>query len=190
MIYAFLRALQNLKNASAVEVRSSSSQPASHGFLDCLVSPVVVTSQVIFQGPEQVVIATNRRSNCYDTSLRTVLCSSVSKLENPTGTNFPISQNLHLLGRVVPHSKLRCNFSDCYPSVLSDEPIDFLLIALSCSGSRLTTARLIGDVRVSVLKMFHPPSDTADTHADVSIHITKSLVDDSCRVSPLSQEIQ
>jgi hypothetical protein len=37
-ICAFLPALQNLKNASALEVRSSSSQPASHGFLDCLVS--------------------------------------------------------------------------------------------------------------------------------------------------------
>jgi hypothetical protein len=48
--------LQNLKNASAVEVRSSSSQPASHGFLDCLLSVVVVTSQVIFKGPEQVVV--------------------------------------------------------------------------------------------------------------------------------------
>jgi hypothetical protein len=55
-IYAFLPALQNLKNASAVEVCSSSSQPASHGFLDCLVSLVVVISQVIFQGPEQVVV--------------------------------------------------------------------------------------------------------------------------------------
>jgi hypothetical protein len=56
-IYAFLLALQDLKNASAViKVRSSSSQPASHGFLDCLVSLVVVTSQVIFQGPEQVVV--------------------------------------------------------------------------------------------------------------------------------------
>jgi hypothetical protein len=53
LIYAFLPALRNLKNASAVEVRSSSSQPASHGFLDCL---VVVTSQVMFQGPEQVVV--------------------------------------------------------------------------------------------------------------------------------------
>jgi hypothetical protein len=39
--------------------------------------------------------------------------------------------------------------------------------------------------------MFHPPSDTAGTHAaGISIHTTKSLVDDSCRVSPLSQEIQ
>jgi hypothetical protein len=51
-IYTFLPTLQNLKNASAVEVRSSSSQPASHGFLDCLVSVVVVTSQVIFKGPK------------------------------------------------------------------------------------------------------------------------------------------
>jgi hypothetical protein len=32
-----------------------------------------------------------------------------------------------------------------------------LLVALSCSSYRSTTARLIGDVRVSVLKMFHPP---------------------------------
>jgi hypothetical protein len=55
-IYAFPSAMQNLKNATAVEVRSSSSQPASHGFLDCLISLVVVTSQVIFQGPEQVVV--------------------------------------------------------------------------------------------------------------------------------------
>jgi hypothetical protein len=47
-VYTFLPALQNLKNASAEEVLSSSSQPASHGFLDCLLSLVVVTSQVIF----------------------------------------------------------------------------------------------------------------------------------------------
>jgi hypothetical protein len=55
-IYTFLPALQNVKNASAVEVRSISLQPASHGFLDCLVSLVVLTPQVIFQGPEQVVV--------------------------------------------------------------------------------------------------------------------------------------
>jgi len=46
-----------------------------------------------------------------------------------------------------------------------------------------TTARLIGDVRVSVLKMFHPPSDTAGTHAGISVHTTKSLIGDCCRVS-------
>jgi hypothetical protein len=51
-IFAFLPALQNRKHACAVEIRSNSSQPALHGFLDCLVSLVVVTSQVMFQGPE------------------------------------------------------------------------------------------------------------------------------------------
>jgi hypothetical protein len=62
---------------------------------------------------------------------------------------------------------------------LSDELVQFLLVAVSCISSRSTTARLIGDVRVSVLKMFHPPPDTAD----ISIHTTKSLVHDSCRVA-------
>jgi hypothetical protein len=117
-------------------------------------------------------------------SSRLVFLCTHKQTGNPTGTNFPISQNLHhLLARMVPHSKLRCNFSGCYPSVLSDELVDFLLAALSCSSSRSTTAQLIRDVRVSVLKMFHPPSDTADTHAGISIHSTKSLVDDCCRVS-------
>jgi hypothetical protein len=57
---------------------------------------------------------------------------------------------------MVLYSMLRYNFSECYPSVLCDELVDFLLVALSCISSRSTTARLIGDVRVSVLKMFHP----------------------------------
>jgi hypothetical protein len=56
LIYAFLPAVQDLKYPSAVEVLSNSSQPASHGFLDCLVSLVVVTSQVIFQGSAKVVV--------------------------------------------------------------------------------------------------------------------------------------
>jgi hypothetical protein len=55
-IYAFLPALQNLIDASVVEFRFSSSQPASHVFLDCLVSLLVVTPQVMFQEPEQVVV--------------------------------------------------------------------------------------------------------------------------------------
>jgi hypothetical protein len=54
--FAVLTELQNLKNPSAVEVRSSFPQPASHGFLDCLVSLVVVSSQVIFQGPEKAAV--------------------------------------------------------------------------------------------------------------------------------------
>jgi hypothetical protein len=43
-IYAFLPALQTLKDTSAEEVRFRSSQPASHGFLNCLFSLIVVTS--------------------------------------------------------------------------------------------------------------------------------------------------
>jgi hypothetical protein len=89
------------------------------------------------------------------------------------GTDIPISQNLP--SSLGPHGaplQLRCNFSDCYPSVLSDKLVDFLLVALSCSSSLSTTARLIGDIRVSVLKMFHPPSDTADTHAGISMQTT------------------
>jgi hypothetical protein len=102
----------------------------------------------------------------------------------PTGINFPTSQNLHhLLDRTVPHSKLRCSFSECYPSVFSDELVDVSLVALSCSSSLSTTARLIGDVRVSILKMFHSSSDTASTHAGISIHTTKSFIDDSSQVS-------
>jgi len=54
-IYVFLPALLNFKDASAVDVCSSSLQPLSHGFLDC-VRLVVVTSQTIFQGLEQVVV--------------------------------------------------------------------------------------------------------------------------------------
>jgi hypothetical protein len=60
---------------------------------------------------------------------------------------------------------------------------EFLLLALNCRSSQSTTARLIGDVHVSVLKMFHPTSDIAGTHAGISIHTTKSLADDSCRLS-------
>jgi hypothetical protein len=59
----------------------------------------------------------------------------------------------------------------------------FCLLRSVNSRSRSNTARLIGDVRVSVLKMFHPPSDTAGTHAGISIHTTKSLIWDCCRVS-------
>jgi hypothetical protein len=55
-IYAFLPALQNLKDPSAVAVHSSFWQPASHSFLGSLVSIAVVTSRVIFQWSEQVVV--------------------------------------------------------------------------------------------------------------------------------------
>jgi hypothetical protein len=50
-IYAFLPALQNLQDASAAEDRSVSSRlPGLPLILE------VVTSRVIFQGPEQMVV--------------------------------------------------------------------------------------------------------------------------------------
>jgi hypothetical protein len=57
---------------------------------------------------------------------------------------------------MVPHSKLRCNFSDRCPSVFFDELVKFLVVAFSCSSSQSSTARLIGDIRVSVLKNVSP----------------------------------
>jgi len=55
LFYAFPPVLQYLKDASTLEVCFNSSQPTSHGFLDCLINLRVVTSQVSFQGPQQVV---------------------------------------------------------------------------------------------------------------------------------------
>jgi len=40
------------------------------------------------------------------------------------------------------------------------------------------------------LKCFHPPFDTAGTHAGIFIHITKSLIIRLLTSFPLSQEIQ
>jgi hypothetical protein len=81
------------------------------------------------------------------------------------------------------------NVPDCYPSGLSDELVDFLLVALSCSSSQSTTEWLIGNICVSVLKMFHQPSDAAGTHLVISIHTIKSLTDDSCLVSLFSKKL-
>jgi hypothetical protein len=69
------------------------------------------------------------------------------------------------------------------PSHLFDELVEFLLLALSYSSSQPTTARMIGNVRVSVIKMFNLPSDTAGTRVGISIHTMKSLVHVSYRLS-------
>jgi hypothetical protein len=78
-IYAFLSPLQNLKDASAVEVRSSSSLPASHGFLACLVNLVVVTTQISFKGSNkwQSEGRQTRTVECMGEQFPVVLCSSV-----------------------------------------------------------------------------------------------------------------
>ena len=55
MIHTFLPVLHELQNPAAVEVHSNTSQPAMHGYLDCLVVFIVLASHVIFQGPGQMV---------------------------------------------------------------------------------------------------------------------------------------
>jgi hypothetical protein len=179
LIYAFPPALQNLQNSPAVEIRSSFARllglpcHSRSGDLSGDLSRSRKSGSLRVPSPDE-------RAD----SIRFVFICTRKQTGKPAGTNFPIYQNPHhLLDHMVPHSKLRCSFSDCYLSVFSDELVDFLLVALSCSSSLSTTARLIGDVDVSVLKMFHSISDTASTHADISIQTTKSLVDDSCRLS-------
>jgi hypothetical protein len=79
LIYAFLLVLQNLKDASVTEVHSSSLQPALNSFLDCLISLVEVTTQVIFQGPKQVVVWRGqiRTVGWMGEQFPVILCSSV-----------------------------------------------------------------------------------------------------------------
>jgi hypothetical protein len=75
-----------LKLPLRLKVRSSSSQPTSHGFLDGLVSLEVVISQVIFQGPEQVVIWGGQILSVgwMGEQFPAVLCSSVPLIKGGT----------------------------------------------------------------------------------------------------------
>jgi hypothetical protein len=86
------------------------------------------------------------------------------QMGNPMGTNFLRSQNLHLLDHMVPHSKLHCNFSGCYPLVLSDELEDFCLLH-SVAAVLGQPQRGWSAMSVFASLVFHPPSDTAGTHA-------------------------
>jgi hypothetical protein len=101
-ICTFLPALQNLKDASAVVVGCSSLQPASHGFLDCFVRLVVVTSQVIFQGPEQVVVwgGQIRSVGWMGEQFPAVLCSPVKRAST-------LSQNSQNCTDSLTHVKQR-----------------------------------------------------------------------------------
>jgi hypothetical protein len=65
----------------------------------------------------------------------------------------------------------------CYPSAFSDQLVDFFHVVLSYNSSFSTSVGLMGDVCVSVPKMFQPLYDTAGTHADISTHTTKSLIE-------------
>jgi hypothetical protein len=75
----------------------------------------------------------------------------------------------------VSNTKLYYNFLNC------DAYISFLLIAFCRGDSRLTAVREIGDVPVTIFKVFQPMSNTAGTHAGISIDMTKSIKDVSSR---------
>jgi hypothetical protein len=79
----------------------------------------------------------------------------------------------YLLDRMVPHSKLRYNFPDCYLSVLSDELVDFLLVVLSCSSSR---SAMFLKCFIHLLTVLSPMQASPYTSRSRSL-------DDYCRVS-------
>jgi hypothetical protein len=122
---------------------------------------------VIFQGPKQMVAwgGQIRTVGWMGGQFPAVLCSSV--LVNQRGTQqertfrYPKISIISWTAWCPTPSCAAISLTVILRSCLMI--VDFLLVALSCSSSWPTTARLIGDVLVSVLKMFHPPSDTADT---------------------------
>ena len=59
-IHAFLPVLHELKNPAVVEIRSNSLQPATHVCLDDVIVFIVLASQELLQGPEQMVVCTVR----------------------------------------------------------------------------------------------------------------------------------
>jgi hypothetical protein len=63
-----------------------------------------------------------------------------------------------------------------------------LSIAFSYGTSWSATVWLIVDVHVSLFQVFDPPSDTAGTHAVISIHVT--VTHRYLQLSRSSQEIQ
>ena len=100
------------------------------------------------------------------------------QMGNRTGTNFLISQGCyHLLYGTVYYAKLRCDLLNNHSLVLTDECMNFMLVAFGCGTSQPTTTWLISDVRVSVFEVFHPPSDTASAHAGIFVHLTQPAVD-------------
>jgi hypothetical protein len=58
----------------------------------------------------------------------------------------------------------------------------FCLLRSSSRISPSTTAQLIGDISFFILKTFHTLSNIAGTHAGISIHTTKSLVNNCYQV--------
>jgi hypothetical protein len=117
---------------------------------------------------------------------RFVFLCTRNQTVNPTGTNFPISQNLHhLLDRTVPHSNCAA--------------ISLTVILRSClmNSSTFCLLRSVGlgwpQRGWSAMSVF--PSLKFFTHPlalvvpmQTSPYTTQSLVDDSCRVSLLHKK--
>jgi hypothetical protein len=84
--------------------------------------------------------------------------------------NFPSPHELHDPPRPIPAA---IYFLVCHALTLCDELNDFSSLS---AGLWATTMGLTGHVSVPVLKMFHPLSDAASTHADVPVCTLKSHV--------------
>lgn len=113
-----------------------------------------LSSLVTMFNKKSVPSAIYHQSNCDDTPMQCLFVSVHKKVGNPMGTNIPISHShYHLLYSMVSHAKLCCNFYNHRPLVLFDKHVNFLLIVFSYTFW-LTTAWLIGDVHVSVFKVF------------------------------------
>lgn len=111
--------------------------------------------------------------SCEETFLlKVVLLSQQGR--NPEGTNFLLH---HLLVHIVPFSNLCCNFPDCHMLILSDELIDLSFVSVEAVwGDHCGTDQKC----VPVLKMLYHLSNTASTHAGVSIGTIKSYVNIQC----------
>jgi len=176
-----------LKNASAVEVRSSCSQPASNGFLDCVVSLVVMISQVIFHGAEQVVVWGGLNPDCRVDGRAVPRRSFELSVRSDLSKRGIQQEQIFRYPKISIISWTAWCSTPSYSSVPltvilgSDEVVDFF----SCCAQlqQFWVDHSSADRRYSflVLKVFHPPSDNAGTHAVISRHTTKSVVDDFTR---------
>ena len=76
----------------------------------------------------------------------------------------------------MSYSKFCCDCVQRHTYVFLNDFINSLLVGLSWDRSRATATRLILDARVPIFKMLYPSSNTTSTHAHISIHTLKSVV--------------
>jgi hypothetical protein len=107
--------------------------------------------------------ATCHQSNCDDRSTCVMfICRQAGKelFDIPKSLPFPLWHGVLFQAVLFP----------CQSFVLFNECVNFLLVGFSYGTFWLTTAWVIDTVRISILHVFHPPSDTAGTHPGTSIH--------------------